>query len=166
MHVKLNYNHNHEVTTCDAWNFLEVEEETKKRYFELFESAFSPSKARLAFIAEMKAKLGEEEWFKISAKRSLNPDSRTVFHLYTSFCQRFGSINGPDAYLKAKELIEKINENAEQKIATIRQLEDTTIVVAVVDELMRRTHELVPASADVIFVDATGSVDRCNHQVI
>ena len=166
MHVKLSYNHNHEVTTCDAWNFLEVEEETKKRYFELFESAFSPSKARLAFIAEMKAELGEEEWFKISAKRSLNPDSRTVFHLYTSFCQRFGSINGPDAYLKAKELIEKINENAEQKIATIRQLEDTTIVVAVVDELMRRTHELVPASADVIFVDATGSVDRCNHQVI
>ena len=81
MHVKLNYNHNHEVTTCDAWNFLEVDQETKKRYFELFEIAFSPSNARLAFIAEMKDKLDEEEWFKILAKRSLNPDSSTVFHL-------------------------------------------------------------------------------------
>ena len=115
----------------------------------------------------MKAKLDEEEWFKISAKRSLNPYSRTVFHLYTSFCQRFGSINGPDdAHLKAKEFIDKINKNAEQKIALIRQLEDTTIVVAVVDELMRRTHELVPQSADVIFLDAKGSVGRCNHQVM
>ena len=164
---KLNYDHNHEVTTCDAWNFLEVDQETKKRYFELFEIAFSPSNARLAFIAEMKDKLDKEEWFKILAKQSLNPDSSTVFHLYTSFCQRFGSINGHDAYLKAKEFIDKINKNAEQRIGLIRQLEDTTIEVAVVDELvMRRTHELVPQCADVIFVDATGSVDRCNHQVM
>ena len=105
MHVKLNYDHNHEVTTCNAWNFLEVDQETKKRYFELLEIAFSPSNARLAFIAEMNDKLDEEEWFKILAKRSLNPDSSTVFHLYTSFCQRFGSINGHDAYSKAKGFI-------------------------------------------------------------
>ena len=69
--------------------------------------------------------------------------------------------------MKAKELIDKINKNAEQRIGSIRQLEDTTIEVAVVDELvMHRTHELLPQCADVIFVDATGLVDRCNHQVM
>ena len=113
----------------------------------------------------MKAKLGEDEFFKISARRSVNPDSRTVFNLYTVFCKRFGSINGPDAFMKAVELIEKINEKSGERIASIRQLEDKTIVVAVCDDLMRRTHALVPQSGDVIFVDATGSVDRCNHQV-
>ena len=29
MQVKLNYDHNHEMTSCDAWNFLEVYQETK-----------------------------------------------------------------------------------------------------------------------------------------
>ena len=41
---------------------------------------------------------------------------------------------------------------------------DGVVVVAVCDELMRRTHLLVQQSADVMFVDATGSLDRCNHQ--
>ena len=30
MQVKLNYDHNHEMTSCDTWNFLEVYQETKK----------------------------------------------------------------------------------------------------------------------------------------
>jgi hypothetical protein len=29
MQVKLNYDHNHEMTSCDAWNFLEVYQDTK-----------------------------------------------------------------------------------------------------------------------------------------
>ena len=35
MQVNLNHDHNHEMTSCDAWNFLEVYQETKNRYFEL-----------------------------------------------------------------------------------------------------------------------------------
>ena len=54
------------ITSCYAWNFLKKQ----NRYFELFSNAFSQSKARPAYIAEMKAKLGDEEWIKISAKRS------------------------------------------------------------------------------------------------
>ena len=29
MQVKLNYDHNYEMNSCDAWNFLEVYQETK-----------------------------------------------------------------------------------------------------------------------------------------
>ena len=29
MQVELNYDHNPEMTSCDAWNFLEVYQETK-----------------------------------------------------------------------------------------------------------------------------------------
>ena len=104
--VRIKYEHNHEVSSTDAWNFLDVTEDTKARYFQLFSDAFSPSKARLAYIAQMKAELGEKEFFfKISSKRSVNPDSRTVFNLYTAFCKRFGSINGPDAFIKRNSLI-------------------------------------------------------------
>ena len=31
MQVELNYDRNHEMTSCDAWNFLEVYQETKWR---------------------------------------------------------------------------------------------------------------------------------------
>ena len=40
---------------------MELPQKTKQGYFEFFLNAFSP-KARPAYIAEMKAKLGDEEW--------------------------------------------------------------------------------------------------------
>ena len=164
--MKILYNHNHEVSSTNAWNFLGVSKETKDRYFQLFEDSYTPSKARLINIAKMKAKMGEEAFFKESSKRSINPSSTTVFNLWQRYSKRFGFANGPDSYLKACEEIEKVNKRAGEKIASIRQLEDGSVVVAVCDQLMRRTHILVPQSADVMFVDATGSLDRCNHQVI
>ena len=74
-------------------------------------------------------------------------------------------MNGPDAFLKAVEIIKRVNEKAGQTIASIRQLDDGTVIVAVCDEVMARTHRLVPQSGDIMFVDGTGSLDRCNHQV-
>ena len=166
--VILSSDHNHALSTTDSWNFLKVTQETTNRYLELFEAGYTPSKARLAYIQGLKAKLGKKGYFEIAARRSVNPDSTTVFNLWTKYCKRFGSVNGPDSYLKAVDLISKLNERAGETIATIRQLHDAegTVVVAVVDEVMRRTHELVPQAADVMYVDATGSVDRCNHQVL
>ena len=93
---------------------------------------------------QVKAKLEESEWFKISSKRSVNPDSRTVFNMYTLFCKRFGSINDPDAYLKAAELIEKLNEKAGEKIASIRQ------GLGSCRKSVRRCHQKSDASQDAL----------------
>ena len=53
---------------------MEIPQETKQRYFELFSNAFSPSKARPAYIAEMKAKLGGEEWISIYIGKAKHND--------------------------------------------------------------------------------------------
>ena len=164
--VRMHYDHNHEISSTDNWNFLNLEQETKDKYFKLFEQGLTPANARLAYIAELKAVLGEKEYFKQASRRSINPDSTTVFRLNTKYYERFGTMNGPDSYLKAVEQIKKVNKNAGEKIASIRQLPCGTVVVAVCDELMKRTHAQVPQSGDVMFVDATGSLDRCNHQVV
>ena len=163
--VKINYEHNHEVLTTGAWNFLGISESTKARYSQLFAEGYTPSKARLIYVAELKEKLGEALFFKESAKRSINPGSGTVFDMWTKYVGRFGSANGPDSFVKACKEIEKVNSKAGEKIASIRQLANGVVVVAVCDQLMRRTHQLVQQSGDVVFVDATGSLDRCNHQV-
>ena len=67
LQVKLNYDHNHEVTSCNAWNFL------KKQNRDILKASQMPfpHQRLIANIAEMKAKLGDEEWIKILAKRSM-----------------------------------------------------------------------------------------------
>ena len=41
--VRLKYDHNHEISSTEAWKFLDVSKETKERYFQLFSDAFSPA---------------------------------------------------------------------------------------------------------------------------
>ena len=79
---------------------------------------------------------------------------------------RFVSINGPDAYQKAKEFIEDYNRKSESKIASITQLESGSVVVAVVDEFSKRVHKTIVESGQICFVDGTSSLDRMNHQLI
>ena len=163
--VKLNYSHSHEVESTHSWNFQEVGESARLRLLELFESGLSPANARKVFQEELKTKYGED-WLRISSKRSLNPDANYVSRLHTFFFKdRFGSINGPDAFQMAQEFIEKYNKENGQNVASIEQIEDS-VIVCVVDELMRRVHAATPQSSQIMFVDGTGSLDRLNHQLI
>ena len=67
---------------------------------------------------------------------------------------------------KSKGFIESYNEKAGHTIASIKQMENGGVVVCVVDEFMQRVHTAVPQSGQIMFVDATGSLDRCNHQLL
>ena len=164
--VELNYDHTHEVESTNSFNFLEVEDAAKLRLLELFETGLTPSRAKKAFEEELKLKYGEQ-WLEISSKRSINPDRNYVFRLHTSYwSNKFGTINGPDAFIKAKEFIDAYNEKAGQTIANIKQLDNGGVVVCVVDMFMGRVHSVVPQSGQIMFVDATGSLDRCNHQLL
>ena len=40
LQMKIVYDHNHEVSSTGAWNFLGVSKETKERYFQLFADAY------------------------------------------------------------------------------------------------------------------------------
>ena len=137
LEMTLLYDHNHDVTSTDAWNFLKVSKETEERYWQLFEQAYTPSKARLIYLEELKAKLGQEEYFKRSSSRAINPGRGYIFRLNTKFYKRFGSFNGPDSYLLAVEHVRKLNEMAGESIASISQLDCGTVSVAVCDALMK-----------------------------
>ena len=108
--------------TTGAWNFLGISESTKARYSQLFAEGYTPSKARLIYVAELKEKLGGALFFKESAKRSINPGSGTVFDMWTKYVGRFGSANGPDSFIKACEEIEKVNSKAGEKTQQLKTL--------------------------------------------
>ena len=133
---------------------------------ELFKEGLTPSRAQKAFEEELMAKYGDD-WLEVSAKRSINPDTNYISNLHTKFWKnRFDSINGPDAYQKAKEFIEDYNRKSESEVASITQLESGSVVVAVVDEFSKRVHKSIVQSGQICFVDGTSSLDRMNHQLI
>ena len=166
LNIDLSYNHSHEVESTNSYNFLEVEESAKLRLLELFENGLTPSRAKKEFEEELKLKYSDQ-WLEVSSKRSINPDKNYIFRLHTSYwSNKFGTINGPEAYEKAKDFIESYNEKAGHTIASIKQMENGGVVVCVVDEFMQRVHTVVPQSGQIMFVDATGSLDRCNHQLL
>ena len=166
LNIDLSYNHSHEVESTNSYNFLEVEVSAKLRLLELFENGLTPSRAKKEFEEELKLKYSDQ-WLEVSSKRSINPDKNYIFRLHTSYwSNKFGTINGPEAYEKAKDFIDSYNEKAGHTIASIKQMENGGVVVCVVDEFMQRVHTVVPQSGQIMFVDATGSLDRCNHQLL
>ena len=101
------------------------------------------------------AKYGDD-WLEVSAKRSINPETNYISNLHTKFWRnRFGSINGPDVYQKAKEFIEDYNRKSESEVALITQLESGSVVVAVVDEFSKRVHKTIVQNGQICFVDGT-----------
>ena len=126
----------------------------------------TPSRAKKELENELKVEYGDK-WLDVSSKRSINPDTKFVFRLYTSYWHnKFGTINGPDAFQKCKEYIDMYNEKAGKKIASIKQMDNGGVVVCVWDEFMSRVHAVTPQSSQIMFVDATGSLDRLNHQIL
>ena len=123
----------------------------------MFDSGLTPSRAKKEFEEELKIRYGND-WLEVSSKRSINPDKNYVFRLHSKYwSDKFGTINGPDAFEKAKEFIENYNIKAGHTIASIKQNENGGVVVCVVDDFMHRVHSVVPQS---------GSLDRCNHQLL
>lgn len=164
--IDIVYDHSHEVESTNSYNFLEVEESAKIRLLEFFDSGLTPSRAKKQFEEELKVKYGDK-WLEVSSKRSINPDKNYIFRLHTKYwSDKFGTINGPEAFEKAKEFIENYNQKASHTIASIKQNENGGVVVCVVDDFMNRVHSAVPQSGQIMFVDATGSLDRCNHQLL
>ena len=166
LRIEVFYDHSHEVESTNSHNFLEVEESARLRLLELFESGLTPSRAKKAFEEELKLKYGNQ-WLEVSSKRSINPDKNYIFRLHTSYwSNKFGTINGVDAYIKAKQFIDNYNVKAGDTVASIKQLDNGSVVVCVVDKFMKRVHSVVPQNGQIMFVDATGSLDRCNHQLL
>ena len=77
-----------------------------------------------------------------------------------------GSFNGPDATLKAYELVNQYNKDAGEKLASHTFTENNEIVIVVVDQLAKRVHKLVKQAGDIVYVDGTGSLDRLDTQLV
>ena len=164
--IELDYNHNHRVLTNTNFSFSSVSTETEKEILDMYSTGMVPSKAMRLFRLNLKNKLGEKEYLKLAANRKINPDRNYFFNLYSQFCHKtLGTVNGPDATKKAYDMVKNYNEEAGEKLATLKFTEKNEAVIVVLDPLTKRVHQLVKQSGDIVYVDGTGSLDKLDTQL-
>ena len=138
-----------------------VTEEVKIIFSKLFDQDFTPSAVLTRYKDDLRLSWSTDEFTHIVAGRSRVPDYFWVFHHYAHYIeQKYGNINGVDAYLKAVDRVKLYNERNGMELATIAQTEEGETVVAICDIFSRRVHDCLPQAGDIVLVDATSNLDR------
>ena len=121
------------------------------KFNELFEASHSASSAYQEYKNYLLEKHGDD-FKKVSADRAIMPDPKWVFNFFAKFIhKKFGQINSPESFEKAKEKVNEYNEKNGDTLCVIEQLEDDTII-AVCDKLSRRVHDLLPQAGDIAYM--------------
>ena len=140
---------NHDIISSEALFFKAVDKDVEDEILDLFENSNGPEKARRMYIASLKAKYGDLKFLEKAADRSVNPDKPFYYNLYRKYwLKKLGTVNGPDATQKAIEMINEYNENTGEKIASFKINEKNQTIVAVLEELSERVHQMVPHAGD------------------
>ena len=74
-------------------------------------------------------------------------------------------MNGIDVFKKFQEIIKNFNEKRGEEFVRVKQTHDGETIIAICDSLNRRLHEKIPAAGDLLIMDATANLDRCDTKL-
>ena len=166
--VKVDFQHNHSINRAEYYKYLDVSSDTKIVYTDLFTQGFTPSSAHTERRRQIKAEY-PDTWPEVCADRSVLPSVCWVYYWYRTWLDHtVGSKDGIDAYIKAEEMVSEFDSSCKAEFpldegehyAKIAQSEAGETAIAIVDPFMRRVHETVPQSGELVLVDATSNLDR------
>lgn len=136
----------------------------KEAFHELFKRGHSPSSALKSIKFDLQVKYGDD-YYKHAADGSQVPSYKWGYNLYYSiFKQKYGEKTGEGMIDSLQEFIEKYNESC-GSICAKMATEGDDIAVAICSPLMKRVHELLRSSGEVVFVDSSGNMDFENTRV-
>ena len=61
--------------------------------------------------------------------------------------------------------LEHYNEEQGQECAKMTVTEENQLVIAICTPVMKRIHEKIRQSGEMVFIDSTGNCDRQNHRI-
>ena len=79
------------------------------------------------------------------------------------FVSKYGPSSGPPAVDSLQQFIAKVN--SEHNLTAAADIVDCQLAVAIATPLMKRASELLRQSGELVFIDATGNVDRANCKI-
>ena len=166
--LKINFSHNHSLNRAEYFKFMSVSQDTKETYTEMFIQGLTPSAAHAERRRLIKVQF-PDTWPEVSADRSRLPSLFWVYSWHRQWLDKtVGSRDGVDAYEKAEHMVKEFDIDCKKDFplgereayAKIAQTDSGETVIAIVDPFMRRVHETVPQSGDIVLVDATSNLDR------
>jgi hypothetical protein len=132
---------------------------------QLYAAGHTPAAARQQFLKELKAScINDIDYHLKKADRSITPRRRDFHYLYDQYNkENFGGKN-VEMYEKLAEKIGEYNKE-HPEASTHYQLyggDETPLLIAIVTPLMKRVHQNIPQSGELLFVDATSNTEEHN----
>lgn len=136
----------------------------EKEFRNLFEKGHSPSSALNIFKDNILEQF-EEKYYEVVADGQKCPTKKWVYDLYYKiFKKEYGEPTGIEMITSLENFIKLYNEKCEDNCAVLSK-ENENLAVAICSPLMKRVHENIKLSGEVMFVDSSGNMDRHNTRV-
>ncbi|XP_043192572.1 uncharacterized protein LOC122365422 isoform X1 [Amphibalanus amphitrite] len=149
--------HNH-AACAKALKELRVLPEVEKEFFEYFHRGMGAAEAQR--YHRLKLDLGSEFWME-HARADTNPTLRSVQYMREKWAKAtVGGYNDEDMFDALKRYAATT-----KSVIEVERSSSGSFCVALVTPFMKRVHALREAG-EVVFVDATASVDRLNTAVL
>ncbi|KAK3911144.1 Merlin [Frankliniella fusca] len=163
--IFIRHHHNHPVKCADAQRLRRPNQEVKEKFLKLFAQGHSPISAIETHKFDLMMEHGDNFNF-ILADGSRCPSNFWVYKLYKKVCVgHYGPQSGEGIIKTLRDYALKYNKEMGSECMKVEILNDNDLVVALCTPLMQRTHELLPSSGEMIYVDSSGNMDALNCRV-
>jgi hypothetical protein len=160
--IDLNFDHNHALKSADVLRFRPLGEDVKAKLLDLFRKGHSAATALESHRADLL--LENENPEQLLADGRHCPDYSCCHRLYKKeFTREYGTDSKGSHDFLAKK-IEDYNKEAGTRCMEMKQV-GNEIIVVICTPIMKRVHKNIKQSAELVFVDSTGTVDKDGHRV-
>ncbi|KAJ8277811.1 hypothetical protein GJAV_G00080350 [Gymnothorax javanicus] len=179
--VTIKNEHNHHTSYAEALKKRDVSTDTIAALTKLYENGHSPSSALETIKYDLEEQEGEN-YIYAALDRSVCPDIHFCYRLYYKLCKNgavsgkkvyratagkkaFGAVAGEEIISELGRRLEEYNVEQGETCAKMATTEDCQLVIAICSPMMKRVHEKLRESGEMIFVDSSGNCNRQNHRV-
>ena len=166
--VEITYNHNHPVNSAHSLSFHDVSEETKAKFYQYFACEHSAASARHQHKFHLQLSADAAVVEKLLADRATNPNVQDVSLLFQAWrFQQHSSDHGADMFDCLEEVAAYNKAHDDSGRAAVQRFtgksdsdEGKLLILAICSPIMYRAHKYIQQSSELVFMDATSSLDR------
>ncbi|XP_025088476.1 uncharacterized protein LOC112560678 isoform X1 [Pomacea canaliculata] len=166
--LQIEHTHNHSLYSADSLRHRDVNDETIAKFKWLFSKGHSPSSALEMHQMDLQMEHGANYIYQ-AADRAFCPDVQFCYRLYKKvFDEKYPSSSSTSS----EQLIDSLetacrtfNAELNGEFCKVKETASGKIAIAVCTPLMMRVHTLHRASGELVFMDASGGVDRYDFRV-
>ena len=161
--IGLMWTHNHPIVAADVIRRHRVSSATDQKLIHLYKHGHSPSSALQYIRTEIEDDLPDAGRLDIAlANRSICPDDQHCHYIFRKlFSREYGD---PNDNANLIEFVKNINMELNE-LCVIQEDYGTKALVAICTPFMKRVHENIEESAELMFVDSSGGFDRDGFRI-